>query len=234
MPNNAESKYPGHHVWIAPLVLCVLFFWAIGHAIDTYTKSDFIRYSVYTAFPIAVIFAVVIAQEWKTHGFKFESLELFFMLRIAFAPLIMGVIYFSIGVALKDGYFWLRSTLPIGQFTALLTLSAGLILFLCRLKFRAVYGLTEVLVGIVVAVQRASDFGVIALDNRNFYLVVLTAGVYLVVRGLDNIHQGLTKPPFDPLAAWLIARFRAKSRRIVEPQYQPAENDGTGKPAGEK
>jgi hypothetical protein len=226
MAEKMEGKYPGHHVLIAPLVIVVLFYWALAHAIITYSKADFTRYSLYTAFPIAVIAVVGLAFEWKAQGFKQPSLgHIFLLFQIAFAVLVMGVGYFSIGVALKDIFFWLRSILPIGQFTALLTLPAGLILFFFRLKFRAVYGLTETLVGMVIAAQRASDVGVIALDNRNFYLAVLTAGVYLVVRGLDNIHQGLTKPPIDPLAAKLISRFKPKSPRVDEPQNQSTKEN---------
>jgi hypothetical protein len=75
-----------------------------------------------------------------------------------------------------------------GSVTALL----GAAFFMFRLKQRLLYGLTEALAGIAVAAHRVSlerDAGL--PTDTGFYFAVLTAGVYLVVRGLDNMHQGL-------------------------------------------
>jgi hypothetical protein len=86
------------------------------------------------------------------------------------------------------------------------TLAAAAALFYFRLRLRSVYGVTEAMAGLAVAGQRApTEF---VLGDGTFYFAVLTAGVYLVVRGFDNIHQGLTKEPFDPLATWVVRRFR--------------------------
>jgi hypothetical protein len=234
MPNNTDSKYPGHHVLIAPAVIMIFMVWAVIHTARKYSESDFFRYSLYTSLAIAAIFGAAIFSHWKEHkGPFFERPiveDVVPLVRTLIALPLGGAVYFSVGASLIDVFFWLRSTLPIGQFTALLTLPVGLLLFYFRLKLRAFYGLTEALVGMAVAAQRASDIGVIALDNRNFYLAILTAGIYLVVRGLDNIHQGLTKPHLDPLAAKLIARFKSKSRSNGEGQNQTTEHDVAGKP----
>jgi hypothetical protein len=52
--------------------------------------------------------------------------------------------------------------------------------------------------GILVATHRSySSPDLIAIVNTEFLLFLLTAGIYLVVRGLDNIHTGITKEPRD-------------------------------------
>ena len=91
-----------------------------------------------------------------------------------------------------------------------LALSGGAILFALRLKYRAIYGLTEATVGALVAAQRFSESNG-QVGGFSFFIVFLTAGIYLVVRGLDNIHQGITKAPIDPLAARFLASIRSKS-----------------------
>lgn len=83
---------------------------------------------------------------------------------------------------------------------AIITLAAGIVLFFVRLKWRCVYGLSEALIGVVVASQRYyTDALVNPTTTTSLALAVLTAGVYLVVRGADNIHHGLTKAPIDPI-----------------------------------
>jgi hypothetical protein len=226
MPFNTDSKYPGHQVLITPAIMIIFMVWAVVHTARGFSAFDFFRYSLYTTLAIAAIFAVIVTIEWKAGRFNLLSKDIVPLLRVVFVLPLGGIVYFSIGDVLKDSFVRLHSTLPIGLFTALLTLPAGLVLFLFRLKLRVFYGLTEALVGMAVAAQRASDVGVIALDNRNFYLAILTAGVYLVVRGLDNIHQGLTKLPIDPLATWLITRFRSAPGSVDGPP-NPSGNENT-------
>jgi hypothetical protein len=85
------------------------------------------------------------------------------------------------------------------------TLVVGMLLFAIRLKWRCLYGASEAMVGVVVASQRFYHDAV-ATDTPTPFIVlaILTAGVYLVVRGADNIHQGLTKAPFDPFGQRII------------------------------
>ena len=58
------------------------------------------------------------------------------------------------------------------------------------------------------------------IHDANFYIAMLTAGVYLVVRGLDNVHQGFVKEPADPAANWARERLRklfpANMKIIIE------------------
>jgi len=97
------------------------------------------------------------------------------------------------------GYIWLRSA-PLSQgwlvtIVVLATAIAGAVLFAFRLYARALYGSTEAIVGLLIAGQRAAVETRWPIEDLSFDLAVLTAGVYLVVRGLDNVHQALKKEP---------------------------------------
>lgn len=90
-----------------------------------------------------------------------------------------------------------------------LTLTIGAALFFIRLKFRCLYGSTEVIVGVAVGYfQVAKVNSNIPLDE-SFFVPFLTAAIYLVVRGLDNMHAGLkaSNPDF-------VARRLLRSRWI--------------------
>ena len=63
--------------------------------------------------------------------------------------------------------------------------------------------------------------------DAGFYLALLTAGVYLVVRGLDNIYLGLTKEPIDPLASWL----GRKIEKIANTQEEVGEESTQTSPS---
>jgi hypothetical protein len=89
---------------------------------------------------------------------------------------------------------------------------AAAALFLLRLRVRAVYGLSEVYVGLYIAAEKLGEHDVISLlaKDRQLGLTILCGGVYLIVRGLDNIHQGLSK---DPVLALLPLEFVLRGRR---------------------
>ncbi|WP_233860248.1 hypothetical protein [Paraburkholderia sp. HD33-4] len=92
--------------------------------------------------------------------------------------------------------------------TALCTL----LLFVFRLKFRMVYGVTETLFALIVSYRLAlATDAQIPLEDPAFFFGFLSASVYVGVRGLDNVHQGRVKEPIDALWAWL-------RRSTLEPQ----------------
>jgi len=73
------------------------------------------------------------------------------------------------------------------------SLIAGASLFLVRLRYRSVYGLTEVAVGLYLGWDKGAEVVgplSVASSNRTFLLAMLTASIYLVVRGFDNMHVG--------------------------------------------
>jgi hypothetical protein len=84
----------------------------------------------------------------------------------------------------------------------------GICLFLFRLHRRSTYGLTEAVAGAAAGISKFLDPSKPTGVGLAFFL--LTASIYLVVRGLDNIHQGLCKEPHDPWAEWVLARLLRK------------------------
>jgi hypothetical protein len=76
--------------------------------------------------------------------------------------------------------------------TAAATILVGALFFYFRLKQRFLYGATEAVAGVLVAAHRVSiEPGIGLPTDSAFYFAFLTAGVYLVVRGLDNMHNGI-------------------------------------------
>jgi hypothetical protein len=95
-----------------------------------------------------------------------------------------------------------------------LVLLVGSILFYIRLKFRFVYGASEVIVGLYVAFEKihGAPLPVLTLENiEPVALVILTGAIYLVVRGLDNAHQGMTKE-IDPIGRHVFRWFESVTR----------------------
>ncbi|MDP1634927.1 MAG: hypothetical protein Q8L69_09630 [Gallionellaceae bacterium] len=107
--------------------------------------------------------------------------------------------YGAIAIAI-DAWHWVGGVLaelaPLTnqtQFmvvTGLMSITAGCLLFWFRLKQRFLYGLTETCVGVIVGMHRVTlEQWTGVPKNTGFYIALLTAGIYLVVRGLDNMHQ---------------------------------------------
>jgi hypothetical protein len=150
---------------------------------------------------------------------------------------ILAVAYYGVGVAVKDLTLWaIRPTnlLHMASFAVGLTaLAAGTFLFLVRLRFRFVYGLSEAVMGFVVAVYKfTQDLSANNTLSANTYLVVLTAGIYLMVRGFDNMHIGLTKDPLDPIAAkvaaWLFGSGVEFTVKLEKPKNSGSEGQASG------
>jgi len=101
-----------------------------------------------------------------------------------------------------------------------LTMLVGTLLFLFRLRLRSAYGASEVVMGLAVAIVLLDQLtqGISALSPQ-FVATYTTASLYLIVRGLDNVHQALLAPNGDPL----IDRLRARARRARTP---PASAEG--------
>lgn len=121
--------------------------------------------------------------------------------------LVSAFVYYSLGVAALAAWDELKNwkdliaqkTFAIG-IGGLVIVAVGLIFFWFRLRFRFIYGITEALAGTAFAMHRLGREPVIGLPSSDdFYFAMLTAGVYLVVRGFDNMHVGW-KEQKDPLA----------------------------------
>ena len=55
----------------------------------------------------------------------------------------------------------------------------------------------EATVGVIIGVNKVLEKELPLLNESTFYFAILTASIYLIVRGFDNVHQGFIKEPFD-------------------------------------
>jgi len=206
------------HEWVLGAAVLI----SICYAIYSRTGRDFAILSALAATPIALlIYGALAISFWRGKRPRKTFGGILFAVT---GPLVMaalvGVVYFALAVTIRDALEWLQSRtwppLTRGAVGAVCAAGAGALLFWFRLQYRFVYGLSEVLVGIGVAgyhAYRAADS--VSMWDANVYLAILTAGIYLVVRGADNMHTGLTKAPVDPLAFRI---FRPRSTPCNQPE----------------
>ena len=64
-----------------------------------------------------------------------------------------------------------------------------------------VYGFTEIAAGLLVTWYQVSSVSDSAALGTGFLIAITTASLFLIVRGMDNVHQGYIGNPPDPLAA---------------------------------
>jgi hypothetical protein len=126
---------------------------------------------------------------------------------------------------IKESHDFPWQRLGITTIAVLVTVFAGIALFYFRLRWRSLYGITETVVGVLIASYRINTRG----EFTELVLAVLTASIYLIVRGLDNVHQGLVKPPLDPIAVasfeWLKKRYPSfiAILKVLEPRETPRD-----------
>ncbi|MDM0046210.1 hypothetical protein QTH91_17090 [Variovorax dokdonensis] len=163
--------------------------------------SDFLLYVPLCAAPAILGLSIAIGRRlWL--GERSKNLRLgVTMLGIVF--LFVGLFYYGLIVSGKDFFRWIdpKLTSPVSRaaFFSIVALVVGSVLFFVRSFARAFYGFHEALVGIFIAGYNAyKAVGFPSSWDSGVYLALVTAGVYLVVRGLDNIQVGITKEPYDP------------------------------------
>jgi len=134
--------------------------------------------------------------------------------------LLIGPLWYSFEVSRCDFAIWVRGidgpAIVRSNYTILIALGLGVIFFLFRLRYRCIYGLTEAFLGTWIAGYRAYRTD-LPQQDLEFYIAMLTAGVYLVVRGLDNMQQGLTQTTPDPLATIILSRFKLRTAQAEGP-----------------
>lgn len=215
--NEEEGRSGGWAIRIkGPLagLFGLLILGAIVYAASTRSVADFIRFPLTTALGMTVlIFAASLSSIRipRNIGAAWSGLKQ--IAAIWVFSVIVSLLLYSVGVSALDAYQRASGVMTHrGQFSLIIgitTAIAGSLLFLIRMKWRVTYGVSEAFVGVAIASHRAygepslwttSDFG--------FYAAVLTAGIYLVVRGLDNVSQGrgMRQDPMVMLASWLKAQ----------------------------
>jgi|GEM_PF-6213931 len=219
--NNLSKKQPLAVKIIGGAALIGVSLLSVVHGILTRTLSE---YSIVIIWVLSVSSFLALIMG-ITSWFRTKSIELvkfiFVVLGIlVFSLTIISPVFYSIGVSILDLLRWVSSpripTKETVPFTIFFTLFIGIILFYFRLYLRSLYGISEILVGLTVAGTRVIAESQAVIIEPKFYLTLLTAGIYLVVRGLDNLHQGFTKPPLDAFALKL---FRAIDRLKELNQY---------------
>lgn len=193
--------------FFASVVASLVFIISIAFALGAHTKIALLYSSwgaiISTVGALAFLALKAIRQETRPN-MKDIWVTLFCA---SFLGCVTVLFYYGIGIAVYDAYNF--ATSPYFSKTSsvivvgLATLVSGVSLFLVRLKFRCLYGISEAFVGVIVASQRFYSDALLPTSHAPtpfIVLAILTAGVYLVVRGADNIHQGLTKEPKDPIA----------------------------------
>lgn len=202
-----------HFLILSPFLIAIIY------STFNRTLDDYVSNSILIVVIIESAVLLNIAYGWITLGQLKPPVSIGAVVASFMAAVIIAPIYYSAAVAVRDLYIFLLSPesgrTPTVFITVIMTLGLGIGLFIFRLKARAYYGLTEIMVGVTVAVYRVTTTpGSNLISSTDLYLAVLTAGIYLVVRGLDNVHQGLDKEP-DSFLARLI-RGRNLQRPVVE------------------
>jgi hypothetical protein len=202
-------------------ILFLPMFAALWYGVLNRTLDDFLLYGLSIAGVLEINFVGIILLNWYERKEKPSSGDIFGAFVIfPVAACLGGAIFYSIGVVLIDTYLYLWSPKSGNSMTValtvVLTLGIGIALFFFRLRRRALYGLTEVVVGVVVSVYRVTSAPVSSsLTSPDLYLVVLTAGIYLIVRGLDNLHQGLSEKPTDQMTTMLLGSTAKSSNTAL-------------------
>jgi hypothetical protein len=181
--------------------------WAVIHVVNTRGFQSTFFSSLYISIPFSVLFIIISIVEKATsrEQFKFRMPSITILLEwigITLGLIVIGLSFYIAFASLKDVYLWLQdyegARITKVSIAIILTAIIGILLFFFRLTARSLYGASEALVGLGIAATKVGAVDV-EFSNSNFLLTLLTAAVYLVVRGLDNIYIGLTKEPLDPI-----------------------------------
>ena len=200
-----DAKLPlGLKIYFTVLASAVLA--SVVRAVATRTAEDFFFYVSIWAF---IWFSYLLHLSFslaKAFGRPPPTPSFRHFLRILIYTYALAILSYGVGVDVKDLYLWLSIT-RYEVLIVFFALGLGLMLFQLRRELRVVYGTSEVVVGLVVAAYRHSPDT--SIWNLSEFLPFLTAGVYLVVRGFDNIQQGLTPSQLDPSIRWLMSKLKA-------------------------
>lgn len=208
------SDLPSWAAVVFMLWMLISLFYATTHR----TPRDFLIYAESCA---VVIYVVVLAIAVDTFRLAKPAPKRLYDLSAAFfvgasGSISLGAATYALFIPFADIFLWLFSSVTLKTTSAIaisiLTLVLGCLLFFFRHRCRCIYGVTEVMAGLFIAGYKFSETEATkALTDPNFYLVMLTAGVYLVVRGLDNVHQGMDR---DPIGLAFIRRTLDVSNRL--------------------
>lgn len=144
---------------------------------------------------------------------------------VPFLACLLAVTFFTVETSLRDFFLWAQNprTNPwLGVASSLAILMLGAALFYFRLHWRSCYGVAEASAGVVLALQKVFSFQDLnASADLGFLAWLLTASIFLVVRGFVNVHEGLGPPAKDKAIAALIAWIRSPKQTDAAPISTP-------------
>jgi hypothetical protein len=206
-PSKSVRAWRGS-AFLVVLIVCV------SYASQQRHWSDYLLYSYIIGLPLGAGFM------WSEGRMYWEDLPPGPKRKVQLAKLLIpvplvalflipfGAGLYSIFVSILDAFLWGAFKLSAQGRSAMFAVGASALtggaLFVFRLRVRSLYGMSEVIVGLTVAGHRVGfDASAGEGGNAPLFLAVLTAGVYLVVRGLDNLHQAWVAKD-DPAINWLL------------------------------
>ena len=189
----------------APLIAISLLLGVVLYTIFHRTPEEFLVES----FPIAAFVTFIsynfFVMRWILFGLPKISVHLF-LLPVLYLPVVIVITtlgYYGVWVALRDSYVWIQYQSPPRIFfitlTGILVIVVGYALFLFRLHVRFFFGLGEALIGLLIALRNIPTNADPVMWSSQVFLVILTAGVFLVVRGFDNMHTGFKSESRDSI-----------------------------------
>lgn len=217
------------------ILLEVVMVWAIYHAVTTRTTTDYLTYGGVLGIPIGLLLVKIWVTEWRASNRLSIWKKAFLLVNLIPGSVFLGAIYYSLAASAYDflrWLFWLWHQPYAGPFlvsAAVFLLGMGL--FGLRLRYRATYGFSEILAGISIAsykyIEASTGSQTAVPTDPNLIIALLTAGVYLVVRGLDNMHHGLTVEPVDPIFRPLLTWYRSVGEVMIDEKESTASDHKT-------
>lgn len=186
--------------------ICIVFALVISsicviHTIVTRPLADFLSILKYiapaTIFLFLSNYSAVVGYDETGKTTRYypsarEALEGALMGALFLIP--VGIVILSLYSSVVDSVSWMQApnfNANLANAISLFVVSiSGYILFLVRKRYRSMYGATEILVGLAIAANNAQSLYKKGDFDLTLILAFITAGVYLVVRGLDNFYEG--------------------------------------------
>jgi hypothetical protein len=104
---------------------------------------------------------------------------------------VAGLFAYPVIAGLRDLLFVALSFAPAVR--TISVLGVAFIVFLAKARVRAIYGFSEMYVGVYIATQKLGGHPLnssLLVTDREVGLAVLCGGVYLIVSGMENVRQG--------------------------------------------
>jgi hypothetical protein len=155
---------------------------------------------IFTCYTAPSLIAVVVFDELRTYSKSgFLKTVAYVFLVFPLAPFVATLVWALPHIAHALTYLIVQSTnQSIKGVGIIVVVILGIACFIFRLRWQWLYGLTEIVfAGCVAWIQlpslRLNDSSITPHKISEFALPLVSASIYLIVRGLDNMHKGRTE-----------------------------------------